>query len=132
MTTETTTINAGESSPAPDGCAPGRDHRLDVEIVDGELRIRIGVQTLAFAAENPPGRGLWDDGQQVSVLNADEWAEDVRRKLLRDEEDGTTELHLLLDSAMRQACENGSAAVSVTDADTDPDEEEEHNDKAEL
>jgi hypothetical protein len=98
-----------------------------VEIVDGELRIRIGVQTLAFAAENPPGRGLWDDGQQVSVLNADEWAEDVRRELLRDEEDGTTELHLLLDSAMRQACENGSAAVSVTDADTDPDEEEEHN-----
>ena len=124
MSSEKPIVGAGESSPAPDGSAPGRDHRLDVEIVDGELRIRIGVQTLAFAAENPPGRGLWDDGQQVSVLNADEWAEDVRRELLRDEEDGTTELHLLLDSAMRQACENGSAAVSVDDGAVDKDDDE--------
>jgi len=124
-------MNSGTFKRIVDGCAPGRDHRLEVEIVDGELRIRIGVQTLAFAVENPPGRGLWDDGQQVSVLNADGWAEDVRRELLREEEDGTTELNLLLDSAMRQACENGSAAVSVTDADTNPDEGEQNGGAAE-
>ena len=98
-----------------DGCAPGRDHRLDVEIVDGELRVRIGVQTLAFAAENPPDSGLWNDGAMVSVLNADEWAKDVRSELLREQEDGTNILHLVLDAAMRAAAENGSAAVSVND-----------------
>ena len=123
MATEKTVSGAGESSPAPDGCAPGRDHRLDVEIVDGELRIRIGVQTLAWAAENEPPPGLWGDDARVSVLHPDEWAEDVLRELLREQEDGTTEVHILLDSAMRQAAENGSAAVSVDDGAVDKDDD---------
>jgi len=94
----------------------GMDHRLTVEVIGGELRIRIGVRTLAFAAENPPGRGLWDDGQKIRILNTGAWAVDVRRELLSEEEDGTTEVHKLLDEAMRRACENGSAAVSLEDA----------------
>lgn len=86
-----------------------RNQSLEVDIVDGELRIHIGVDTLAFAAENPPGNGLWGDGAQVKVLNNDQWAEDVRDELKHEEEDGTTVVHLLFDAAMRQACENGSA-----------------------
>jgi len=95
-----------------DGNLPGRDHKLDVAIVDGELRICIGVDTLAWAAENS---ALWSDPYTLRVTDPDTWAEDVQRELLREEEDGSTDFDELLDGAMRRAAENGSAAIEVQD-----------------
>lgn len=90
---------------------------LVVEIVDDELRISIGVETLKIATENVPEGGLWDDGSYISVQNPTEWAEDVQAELLEEQEDGTTPVHLLLEEAMKRAAEQGSLAVSVQDDD---------------
>jgi len=94
-----------------------RDQPLIAEIKDDQLQIRVGLDTLKFAAERSPNDSLcwYDDktGEYVShkVIDTDEFGEDVRQALLKEAEDGTTPLHLLLDAACVDAIENGSEAV---------------------
>lgn len=89
---------------------------LEVRVVDGELVIRIGVDTLAWAfdnsVENNPFSDALNDYQQAwKVKNAAEFAVDVRRALLEEGEDGTTALHILFDAAAQAAVNGGSLAV---------------------
>lgn len=85
----------------------GKEQGLTVEITNGELTIRIGVDSLAWAAEHSDE---YFDGCKcvLQVLDNDRFAKDVLRELDREEEDGTTPVHMLLDKAIDAAVNQGS------------------------
>lgn len=74
---------------------------LTVEIKDECLSITVGVKTLAFAITHNPELKL-------NVTDAKGFAQDVLHELQREQEDGTTPVHLLLDKAADEAAEQGS------------------------
>lgn len=78
---------------------------LTCEIARGELIIRIGVETLAFAVNN----GVAIAG--CKVTDAAGFAQDVLAELQSEQEDGTTTVHLLLDAAAARAVDFGSQFV---------------------
>lgn len=92
---------------------------LKVEVKGGRLVISIGIDTLAFAAENMDSNLSYDDDWKptkgFTVSNKKEFAEDVLRELEREEEDGTTPVHILLDSACEEAVNQGSLGVELHD-----------------
>jgi hypothetical protein len=91
----------------------GKDDGLAVALVDGRLVISIGVNTLAHAtayADDP-----------VKIVDPDLAAEEIVRELTREEEDGTTPVHKLLDKAVFDAWENGGEGFAYLD-DDDADE----------
>ena len=84
-----------------------RDKWLTVEIVDEEVRIRIGIDVLAWSAEH--NDAYYDAVKyQLKVLDGAGFAKDVLLELEREEEDGTTAVHRLLDKAINAAIDNGS------------------------
>lgn len=90
-----------------------KDRPLQVEVSDGELVIRIGIETLAFSAGRCqalleyPGE---HDPPYCKIVDANELALDVCRELQDEQDDGTTPLDELLDRCIVNARENGSAA----------------------
>lgn len=85
---------------------------MAVKIKGGVLTISIGVETLKFAAERH--EEFWlpaTDKYSMIVSNADRFAKDVLLELEREEEDGSTPVHLLLDKAIYQASEQGSEGL---------------------
>lgn len=92
-----------------------RDKALCCRVEDEELVIRIGIGTLALAAENCP---LFHDELRrpdlpyMKVVDAAALAEDVVQALNDEQEDGTTPIHLMLDAAIEAAAENGSEGFS--------------------
>lgn len=107
-----------------------RNIPLRCQVVERVLTIEIGIDTLKFAAENSPK--FWNgeaDVHTLKVTNADQFAEDVRRALTAEEEDGSTPLNLLLDEMIEDAVDDGSEVVdydemerraALTDVATDP------------
>lgn len=89
-----------------------RESPLGVKIVDDQLQITIGIETLAFAAERYDyfWEGADDD---VKVTDPDEFAKDVVRELESEEEDGTTLVHLMFDKAFRAVVENGGESIYI-------------------
>ncbi len=86
-----------------------QDLPLDVKIVDGMLAIRGGIKTLAFAVT------AGEKGFRVTeALVA---ADDILRELRREQEDGTTVVHEMLDRAALAAWENGGEGFSGVDED---------------
>lgn len=90
-----------------------RNAPLSACIEGNQLVVRIGIDTLAFSAEHCPrfydaDKPLDADGPYVRVTNKRELAKDIVRELLREEEDGTNPLHVLLDDAIEAAREDGS------------------------
>lgn len=95
---------------------PGRDSRLRTEIIDGELRISIGVDTLAGAHWEAPYNDYYDADARdfvklCRVTNPDEFAKAVRHEIDREAENGDTPLYLFLDKVMLAAIENGCEGV---------------------
>ena len=84
-----------------------REQVLTVGIEDEQLVIRIGIDALAFALNQQ------DDPMRVvdPVLAADE----IVKELKREEEDGTTPVHKLLDKAGYDAWENGGFGFADDD-----------------
>lgn len=92
-----------------------REQRLVCEIEGGQLVIRIGVETLKHAAEHCPqlyGETTRDYPPYAKVVDADQLARDIRGEMLREEEDGETAIHRMLDDAIVSAWENGSIAFA--------------------
>lgn len=83
----------------------GKDQILKCGVEGDELVIRIGIDTLVFAAGLMPG-----DEPLPTVVNHEQFAHDVVAELNSEEEDGTTPLHVLFDKAMVDTFENGSMA----------------------
>lgn len=85
---------------------------MAVKIKGGILTISIGVETLKSAAERHEEFWLpMTDKYSMVVSDADRFAKDVLLELEREEEDGSTPVHLLLDKAIYQASEQGSEGL---------------------
>jgi hypothetical protein len=97
---------------------------LEVAVRDGMLVISIGVDVLAFSFSHHSD-SYDDEGEHRAdwpkVIDAEQFARDVKMALDDEEEDGTTPVHRLLDAAMLEACEQGSLGVEVEDDDDDDD-----------
>lgn len=94
-----------------------KEQPLTCKIEGQQLVIRIGIDTLAFVAEHCPK--FFDYEKHVktgppyaSVLNPEELASDVCSMLQKEEEDGTTPLHILIDDAIEAARDDGSLAFA--------------------
>lgn len=88
---------------------------LTVQIKDGELIMRVGIDTLAHAAEYgemfnefKPYPACYPP--YVKVKKKSLLAKDVKTELLRNDEDGSTPLSRLLDQMLVEAREDGSLA----------------------
>ena len=94
---------------------------LSVKIVGEELTIRIGINTLAWAARRSPE--FEDDWgmPSLAITNAAGFAKDIMYESVREQEDGTTPVHLLLDAAFVKAVENGSEHVTLKGVDAPED-----------
>jgi len=91
------------------------DKPLEVTVKNGVLSISIGVSTLAFSLEHGNDFLTYDADPKWKVTSDGAFAVDVKRELEREQEDGTTPVHLLLDGAMQSAIEQGSAYVDETE-----------------
>ena len=88
--------------------APRRewDQPLTITIENGQLVIRVGVHTLAFAVTRGAGN------EHFAITAPDRAAEEIVRELEREAEDGTTVVHTLLDKAAFAAWEQGGEGFS--------------------
>jgi len=89
---------------------------LSVDVENRVLTISIGIETLAFAFEqteenNPFDGGTNDFKKLYRVTKKQEFADDVRRALCDEREDGSTILTNLLDKACWNAVEDGCMGV---------------------
>ena len=82
---------------------------LSMEIKDGQLVISIGINTLAFAT----GVYITD----FKIINNEGFAKDILNELDAEEEDGSTMVHRMFDTAANNAIENGSEAVEEISGD---------------
>ena len=95
------------------------DQPLSCKVEGDELVIRIGIGTLAWAAQSerrdtPFWVYEWEKAEYVprwKIINNSEWAKDVVREINREEEDGSSLLTNLLDKASENALDQGSIAV---------------------
>lgn len=82
---------------------------LSIEIVDGRLVIAIGIKTLGEAVTSDCGPF---DGLGLRVTEHHIFAQEVMRQLKREDHDGTTPVHVLLDKAAFDAWENGAEGIA--------------------
>lgn len=92
------------------------DEPLKVEVVKGRLVISIGVQTLAFAythsdLNNPYNEKTCEFQKLYEVTKPNDLAESVAMELNREEEDGTTPVHKMLDKVFEDVVENGGEGI---------------------
>lgn len=86
------------------------EDRLHAKIVGNRLVVSIGIETLAFAAEESDGN------PKVKILDAKQLALDVIAELEKDDEVGASKLTDLFDEAVYAAMENGSVAFADCDS----------------
>ena len=92
------------------------DAPLAINVEDGKLVISIGISTLTFAFEtseqnNPFNDTLNDFETTYRVSNELQFANEVRRALCDEQEDGSTILTDLLDRACWNAIDDGCEGV---------------------
>lgn len=102
---------------------------LSVAVEGDELVIRIGIDTLAFAAEHDDPFNVFDIDRNKFVqawqISANKgWAEDVAHTLRVEGEDGSTPVSRLLDKMFVEALEQGSSNVYETDSEPLEDEDD--------
>lgn len=92
------------------------DQPLSCKVEDDELVIRIGIDTLAFAADqgelfNPFDEDLNDFVQKWKVIDSKGFAEDVSRELEREDEIGGSPLIYLIEKMFDKVLDDGSLSV---------------------
>lgn len=97
-----------------------RSQRRHAIIEDGQLVIKIGIDTLAFAFENREENLPWDDEklnyiQKYRVVDKDQFAKDVRDSMMDEREDGSTPLTDFLDKLYSKAIDDGNLGVDEVD-----------------
>jgi hypothetical protein len=89
---------------------------LSVSVEDGQLVIRIGVDTNAWAFEHSDENNPFNDGkndyvQTSRVTDSTGFARDVARAMQDEEEDGSSPLTDFIDRMFTAAVNDGSMAV---------------------
>ena len=77
-------------------------------IVDGLLSITIGIHTLAHAAANSEAPGV-----AIVVNDPDVFAQSVLARLQDEQEDGTTPVHLMLDTVFEAMADHGDDGLDL-------------------
>lgn len=92
---------------------------LEVDFSDGEVTIRIGVETLANAVKYNPQLAVYDEITggffEPEVTDQSVFAREIVHRLLAEEEDGITLVHLMLDKAVEQAIEYGAEGIETAE-----------------
>jgi hypothetical protein len=93
-----------------------KDQRLVVEVKDDELVVRIGIDTLAFAANESDTFKPYDDQvgdwvQKYKVINPIAFAGDIKRAMLDEAEDGSSPLSRFLDKMDDAALDDGADGI---------------------
>lgn len=82
----------------------------------GTITIRISAASLKYAAQNCPKLETYDEetGDFLKPkIEAKIFANEVWRELVREQEDGTTPVHVLFDNAFNEACEQGAEGIRM-------------------
>ena len=94
-----------------------RHDPLKCFIEDGVLVMQIGVECLAHAIKLNPDLTEYDDktGEWIEpeITDADKFAAEVLMALKEESEDGTTLVHIAIDTAAMNAIENGAEGVKM-------------------
>lgn len=98
------------SSIASDIFKQNAEQQLTVKVEDGVLKISIGVALLAWAVQS---QDQWPAEFEVTDLR--EFAHSMRYRLQKEEEDGTTPVHRMLDKAAQDVLEQGDDGVDEGD-----------------
>lgn len=77
---------------------------INIKINKGNIIIYIDIKTLQSCL-------ALSDYDDFKIINLKELAVDVKEELLREDGDGTTAIHLMIDAAIGAAIENGSNGV---------------------
>lgn len=83
-----------------------KSQQLSVKIKDGQLQISIGIALLAFATQQ---QNQWPEDLFVSDI--DKFSKSLASRLRREQEDGTTPVHRMLDQAADEVIEQGDDGV---------------------
>lgn len=79
---------------------------LEVKLDNGRLVISVGIGIMAHAIQAAEQSSPWPEDWYIESPRG--FAADIVRELLREEEDGTTPVHRMLDKAAESALEAGS------------------------
>lgn len=94
-----------------------RNGHLRVRIEREQIVISIGVATLPKVVEFGHDHHSYDEeaGDYLvpKITDPDTFAKEVLSELEREEEDGTTLVHLMFDKAIAHAIENGAEGVTL-------------------
>lgn len=97
----------------------GSNKHLEVRVADGVLSISVGISILAFATHLNGELDAYDDDTgdflDTTVTDEEVFAKEVASALNREDEDGTTMVHRMLDRAAMLAIENGADGVMTGD-----------------
>jgi hypothetical protein len=96
----------------------GKDQPLRCEVTDGQLIIRVGIDTLAHAAascERFYVHSKHSGPPYLTITDNEQFARDVARELESEEEDGSTPISDTLDDAIVAAHSEGSEAINYKD-----------------
>lgn len=89
------------------------DKPLTTEIVAGELRISIGLRSLAFAIEHGP---QWPPNWKVDEAKQfQDFGSMLIYSLNDEEEDGSTPIHRMLDEVVANALDQGEEGFTEVD-----------------
>ena len=86
-------------------------------IEDGVLTMQIGVEALAHVTKLNPDLSEYDEAtgewNEPEITDPDKFAEEVLRALKDESDDGTTLLHVAIDTAAMNAIENGAEGIKL-------------------
>ncbi len=92
-----------------------RHDPLKVFIEDGVLTMAIGVEVLAKAVKLNPAFTEYDQAldlwREPEITDVDVFAQEVADMLQDESEDGTTLVHIAIDTAAENAIENGAEGI---------------------
>lgn len=94
-----------------------RNDPLKCFIENGVLTMSIGVACLANAVKLNPDLAEYDseagEWNEPEITDPDKFAEEVLRAVQDESEDGTTLVHIALDTAAANAIENGAEGIKL-------------------
>lgn len=110
-----TISKTGANAPTEDSVM-NRNDGLKVCVENGVLIMQMGVEALAKAVQLNPELTMPDDKGgwiEPEIIDADKFAAEIMVALKNEDEDGTTLIHIAIDTAAMNAIENGAEGIKI-------------------